>query len=140
MSGVLVGESHYPHPFTAQGWTNYWINYTSNYSTSNNILHSYQQSYICTDTSPISATLVFLCDNYTTAIYVNKVNVLPSLVNSINTSLTITLYPGTNLIDFYCQNQEASGYSGLIYFVKRIINSSNVLLFQSDDSVKWRIV
>ena len=138
--GVSFGITFYPHPFTTQGWTNYWINYTSNYTTSNNVLHSYQQSYICTDTSPISATLVFLCDNYTTAIYVNKVNVLSSLVNSINTSLTITLYPGTNLIDFYCQNQEASGPSGLIYFVKRIINNSNVLLCQSDDSVKWRIV
>ena len=68
----------------------------------------------------------------------NKVNILPSRIDSINTSLTIALYPGTNLIDFYCQNQEPSAPAGLIFYVKRSTNGQ--LLCQSDGSVKCRFV
>ena len=67
-----------------------------------------------------------------------NINILPSRVSGWTTSLNITLFPGTNLIDLYCQNQESNSWAGLIFYVKH--NTTGALLCQSGATVKWRIV
>ena len=103
------------NPFNTTSWTNYWIQYTSDFTHSNNLQYSFQQCYISAYTSPISASIIFLCDNYADYLYINYVNILPSRIDSTATTLNLTLFPGTNLIDFYCQNMEGSAYAGLIF-------------------------
>ena len=71
-------------------------------------------------------------------VYVNNINILLSRIDSTVTTLNIILYPGTNLIDVYCQNMEPSGYAGLIFYVKH--NTTVQMLCQSNGSIKYRKV
>ena len=99
------------NPFTS---SDMWIYTTANDLTNaNTTQYSFQQSYIATTT--ISASLTFMADNNVNAIYINKINVTPAYtINNINITMAITLLPGTNLIDLYCQNS-APGPAGLVF-------------------------
>ena len=79
-----------------------------------------------------------LGDNFVNYVYINNINILSSQINSSQTTLNLTLFPGTNLIDIYCQNHFASNPAGLIFYV--IHKTTGQLLCKSDASVKLRMV
>jgi hypothetical protein len=101
--GTAWGITVSPNPFRTTAWTNYWIYTTSNDITSaDNYQYSFQQSYVSNFTAPLKASLIVLVDNYLNYLYVNKINIITSqIINTVQT-LNITLFPGTNLFDFYC--------------------------------------
>ena len=126
------------NPFTS---SNYWIYNSSNSAAwADGLQWSFQQSYVLATAT--KATIYFLVDNNLNALYVNNINVIvpSSTYNNNNSAVTVALYPGTNLIDFYCKNLHTPGASpnpsGIIYLVKN--TTTNTLLFQSDGTTKFR--
>ena len=127
-------------------WTNYWVylaGTTSGWAT--NCPVSCQQIYINNTVSPITATLCFCVDGFCNALYINNVNIVNlNVYNWPNTNtLSITLLPGTNIIDFHCNNMALSttgggGAGGLIFYVKD--STTNAKLCQSDANVKCRLL
>ena len=128
-----------PNPFNTTSWTNYWIYTTSNdINNANGYQYSFQKSYVSYSTTSLLASLVVMVDNYLNYIYLNNISITTyrqygsSAIGTIN----ITLLPGTNLIDFYCQN--VNGPASLIFYVKK--NTTGELLCQSDASLMYRQV
>ena len=79
-----------------------------------------------------------MVDNNMNVIYFNKINVTPAYaINSTNITIDITLLPGTNLIDLYCQNA-TPGTAGLVFKVTNA--TTGVVLTRSNVDVRYKLV
>ena len=137
--GSAWGISISPHPFYTN-WTNYWI-YTksSDISSADNNQYSFQQSCVSYSSTSLSASLTAMCDNYINYVYVNNIQITNYRTFGCNNSqrINITLLPGINLIEFYCQNVDGPGPAGLIFYVTH--GTTGQLLCQSNTTVMYRL-
>jgi len=77
-----------------------------------------------------------MVDNYLNYLYINKISVTTYRQIGALQTISITLLPGINLLDFYCQNLNSP--AGLIYYVTH--STTGQLLCQSNGTLMYRLV
>ena len=86
----------------------------------------------------INAKIVFYIDDTLHALYINNLNIVSYnyYVWPMTGTITITLLPGKNMIDFQMRNYNGPGQ--LCFYVTHA--TTNALLCQSDANVKCRLL
>ena len=98
---------------------------------------SIQQSCLSCYSTAKSATLSVLVAGTLIACYVNGTNVMSSYQVDTTSTYTVTLVPGPNLFDFYCQQTTPSSAGGLVFNVVSSVTCE--VLMKSDCNAKYRL-